>query len=102
MSRASVTCCWAASRYYGRTRGKVCPPSSNSSEAIYLNLDTVTVLRCEAYGWRVYFQDQAQSLALTSEEAAVLAHYLQEHAYCMSYIAVLGRESSAAGARHHE
>ena len=55
------------------------------SDTTYLNLDTVTVLRCEEGEWRVYFHDHAHSLALTAEETAVLALYLRNHTNRIAY-----------------
>ena len=49
------------------------------SETTYLNLDTVTVLRCEESEWRVYFNDHAHAATLTADEMAVLALYLRNH-----------------------
>jgi len=49
------------------------------SDVTYLNLDAVTVLRCEEGQWRVWFQDHAHALVLTPEETAVLALYLRNH-----------------------
>jgi len=53
------------------------------SDTLYLNLDAVTVLRCEDGHWRVWFQDHA--LALTPEETTVLALYLCNHAERATY-----------------
>ena len=49
------------------------------SETTYLNLDTVTILRCEDGQWRVWFSDPAHVATLTADETAVLALYLRNH-----------------------
>jgi len=55
------------------------------SDVTSLNLDAVTVLRCEEGQWRVWLQDHAQALALTPEETAVLALYLRNHTERATY-----------------
>jgi hypothetical protein len=61
------------------------------SETTYLNLDTVTVLRCEDGQWRVFFNDHAHALTLTDEETAVLALYLRNHTERATYHAYTRR-----------
>ena len=64
------------------------------SDTTYLNLDTVTVLRCEEGEWRVYFNDHAHFLALTAEETAVLALYLRNHTNRIAYYDVWRQRQS--------
>ena len=49
------------------------------SDTTYLNLDTVTIMRCEDSQWRVWFSDPAHAATLTVDETAVLFTYLHNH-----------------------
>ena len=58
------------------------------SDTTYLNLDTVTILRCEGGQWRVWFSDPAHAATLTADETAVLLKYLHNHTNRVTYQAV--------------
>jgi hypothetical protein len=58
------------------------------SEHCIVNMDQITVLRCDAGQWLVFFQDQAHACQLSEAEAEVLRHYLQKHTSRLSYTAV--------------
>ena len=55
------------------------------SETTYLNLDTVTILRCEDGQWRVWFNYPAHAATLTADETAVLIKYLDNHTNRVTY-----------------
>ena len=64
------------------------------SKTTYLNLDTVTVLRCEEGEWRVCFNDPCPRPTLTAEETAVLALYLHNHTNRIAYYDVWRQRQS--------
>ena len=63
------------------------------SEATYLNIDAVLLIRVTGEEVRVYGHAQAPPLLLTPDESTVLAHYLRKHTSRLSYTAVRREQS---------